>query len=207
MNTNLQKAITIVSGLPRSGTSMMMKMLEAGGLPPLTDDIRQADRDNPNGYYEFERVKALPDGDTDWLASSFGKAIKVITPHLVYLPGEYSYQVIIMTRNMAEILASQREMMLRRGEDPDKISNKEMAAHFETNIRSVDDWASKQDNIKTMRVNYNQMVKEPKPVIQEIDIFLGGNLTTAHMAEIVDRSLYRQVEGSRVQTHSNPVTY
>jgi len=86
--------ITIVSGLPRSGTSMMMKMLEAGGIAPYTDNIRSADDDNPKGYYEFERVKKLPDGDTEWLRSAEGKAVKVISALLEHLPSDYTYRVL-----------------------------------------------------------------------------------------------------------------
>ncbi|HZD55295.1 MAG TPA: hypothetical protein VE136_01120, partial [Anaerolineales bacterium] len=99
--------MTIVSGLPRSGTSMMMKMLEAGGVPPLTDEIRTADRDNPKGYYEFERVKKMPDGDKAWMVEARGKSVKVISALLEHLPPQYDYKVIFMRRDMNEILASQ----------------------------------------------------------------------------------------------------
>ena len=187
------EAITIVSGLPRSGSSMMMKMLEAGGLPPLTDNIRQADEDNPNGYYEFERVKSLRDGDTQWLSLSCGKAVKIITPHLKYLPGRYSYRVIIMTRDMGEILASQRKMLVRRDKNPDKLSDEEMAAHFEVNIQYVEDWVSRQDNIKAMHVNYNELIEDPEPIIQAINVLLGGSLRTTKMAMVIDKNLYRHI--------------
>ncbi|MFO7682412.1 MAG: sulfotransferase family protein, partial [Chloroflexota bacterium] len=96
--------VYIVSGLPRSGTSLMMKMLEAGGIPPLTDQIREADTDNPKGYYEFERVKQLDKGDTAWVAEAVGKVVKVISALLKHLPPEYEYRVIFVRRNMAEIL-------------------------------------------------------------------------------------------------------
>src|SRR5687767_4086030 len=102
-------AITVVSGLPRSGTSMMMKMLEAGGIAPLTDKARQADEDNPGGYYEWERVKAMPNGDVGWLEGARGKSVKVISALLNYLPPTYAYRVIFLHRDIAEILASQRE--------------------------------------------------------------------------------------------------
>ena len=111
----ISKTITVVSGLPRSGTSLMMKMLEAGGMPVLTDGIRHADADNPKGYYEFERVKALPKGDTAWVAEAQGKAVKVIAALLEYLPSTYHYKVIFMHRRMGGgILASQRKMLVRR---------------------------------------------------------------------------------------------
>ena len=95
---------------------MMMKMLEAGGIPPLTDKIRTADDDNPKGYYEFERVKALDKGDTEWVVDAQGKTVKVISALLKHLPSGYPYRVVYIRRNMTEILASQRKMLLRRGE-------------------------------------------------------------------------------------------
>src|SRR5512141_2581353 len=88
----------IVSGLPRSGTSMMMKMLAEGGLTIITDQIRNADEDNPNGYYEFEPVKQLADGQFDWLAGANGKVVKIISALLEYLPRDYHYKVIFMER-------------------------------------------------------------------------------------------------------------
>ena len=110
--------IVVVSGLPRSGTSMMMKMLEAGGIPPVTDELRTADDDNPKGYYEFERVKQMDKGDTAWVADAQGKVVKVISALLKHLPSSHNYQVIFLRRHMSEILASQRKMLIRRGEDP-----------------------------------------------------------------------------------------
>ena len=123
--------ITVVSGLPRSGTSMMMKMLEAGGILPIIDNIRTADEDNPKGYYEFERVKAIDKGDTEWVADAQGKSVKVISALLKHLPSDHQYRVIFIRRHMDEILASQRKMLLRRGEDPDKMDDAEMALLFE----------------------------------------------------------------------------
>ena len=141
------QVVTIVSGLPRSGTSMMMKMLEAGGLPPLTDNLRTADEDNPKGYYEFERVKQLPKGDVAWLPDAQGKVVKVIAALLPSLPGGYHYRVIFMQRAMPEVLASQRQMLIRRGEDPDKIPDDVIAKLFEKHLRQVNDWVSQQPNV------------------------------------------------------------
>src|SRR5688572_11391388 len=95
-----QESITIVSGLPRSGTSMMMKMLIAGGLEPLTDNIRTADEDNPEGYFEFERVKQLKD-DRSWLQEARGKCVKIVSAFLKYLPEEFTYKIIFMRRNIS----------------------------------------------------------------------------------------------------------
>mgnify|MGYP001814252456 FL=1 len=119
--------INVVSGLPRSGTSLMMKMLEAGGIPPMTDNIRTADDDNPKGYYEYERVKKMPDGDVAWVKDAQGKAVKVIAALLEYLPDDYIYKVLFMRRSMDEILASQKQMLIRSGKPTDEISDEKLA--------------------------------------------------------------------------------
>ena len=108
---NNDKTIIVVSGLPRSGTSMMMKMLAEGGLPILTDALREADDDNPNGYYEFELVKKLPDGQNKWLADANHKVVKIISALLEHLPTNYRYKIIFMEREPSEILASQQKML------------------------------------------------------------------------------------------------
>ena len=187
-----RQIITVVSGLPRSGTSMMMKMLEAGGLPPLTDNVRTADEDNPKGYYEFERVKQLPKGDVAWLSAAQGKVVKVIAALLPYLPGGYHYRVIFMQRAMPEVLASQRQMLIRRSEDPNKIPDDVIAKLFEKHLKQVNEWVSQQPNVERLDVNYNEMLKNPKPFIDQIAVFLENQLDTAQMAAMVDPSLHRQ---------------
>ena len=186
------QAVTVVSGLPRSGTSMMMKLLEAGGLLPLTDNIRTADEDNPKGYYEFERVKQLPKGDVAWLPDAQGKVVKVIAALLPSLPGGYHYRVIFMQRAMPEVLASQRQMLVRRGEDPDKIPDEVMANLFQKHLKQVDTWMSGQSNVQRLDVNYNEMLKNPAPFIAQVNQFLGGQLDVPQMAQVVDPSLHRQ---------------
>src|SRR5574341_398925 len=110
------KTIIVVSGLPRSGTSLMMNMLAAGGLPVLTDSLRSADDDNPNGYFEFEPVKKLADGRSEWLPQADRKVVKIISALLEHLPNSYHYKIIFMERDLKEILASQRTMLSRRHE-------------------------------------------------------------------------------------------
>jgi hypothetical protein len=188
----LKHTVTIVSGLPRSGTSMMMKMLEVGGLPPLTDNLRTADEDNPKGYYEFERVKQLPKGDVAWLPEAQGKVVKVIAALLPSLPGGYHYRVIFMQRAMPEVLASQRQMLIRRGEDPNKIPDDILAKLFEKHLKQVNDWVSQQPNVERLDVSYNEMLKNPQPFIDQIYAFLGSQLDIQRMATVVDPSLHRQ---------------
>jgi hypothetical protein len=187
-----KKPIVVVSGLPRSGTSLMMKMLEVGGIPPLTDKIRTADDDNPKGYYEFERVKKLKDGDTAWLPEAEGKAVKVISALLSYLPADYQYKVIFMQRSLPEVLASQGKMLVNREEDPDRVSDEELARLFEKHLAEVTGWLAQQPNISTHYLSYNELVADPTPHIQELDRFLPSYLDTSLMGTVIDPALYRQ---------------
>jgi len=186
-----EATITIVSGLPRSGTSMMMKMLEAGGIPPVTDELRMADSDNPKGYYEFEQVKRLDKGETEWLADAGGKSVKVITALLKHLPGSHQYRVILMRRSMTEILASQRKMLERRGEATDTMKDDQMAALFEKHLYAVEQWLQAQPNMKVLDVHYSEMLADPLPQIRQINQFLGDQLDAEKMATVVDPDLYR----------------
>lgn len=186
-----QETIVLVSGLPRSGTSMMMKMLEAGGLAPLVDHIRTADEDNPKGYYEFERVKQI-ETDQAWLEEARGKVVKMIAALLKHLPDRYQYKVIFIRRNMDEILASQRQMLIRRGEPVNTISDEKMAALFERHIEQVTDWLTEQPNFETLYVHYTDIVQNPLSNAKRINAFLDGILDEQAMAEAVDPSLYRQ---------------
>jgi hypothetical protein len=184
--------VTVVSGLPRSGTSMMMKMLEAGGVPPLTDEIREADKDNPKGYYEFERVKKLDEGDTAWLGEAQGKSVKVISALLKYLPEGYTYKVIFMQRTMQEILASQRQMLIRRGEPTDAVSDEELIGLFDKHLAQIQSWIDEQPNVEAIYVSYNETMESPREQIERINHFLGDGLDVDKMVAVVDQALYRQ---------------
>ena len=188
---NQKQPIVIVSGLPRSGTSMMMKMLEAGGVPPLTDEQREADDDNPKGYYEFERVKQMDKGDFGWVVDARGKVVKVISALLKYLPKEEHYQVVFLRRHMSEILASQRKMLIRRGEDPDKVDEEQMAMLFERHVQQVEQWLKQQPNIETLYVHYSDVMADPLAEISRISRFLGRDMDIEAMATVVDPNLYR----------------
>ena len=183
--------IVVVSGLPRSGTSMMMKMLTAGGIAPLTDKLRAADRDNPAGYFEFERVKQLDKGDATWLAEAPGQAVKVISALLPHLPPQYTYQVIFVRRHMAEILASQRKMLVHRGEDPNKMDDAQMAAVFEKHLQQIDLWLQKQPNVELLYIHYSDIMSDPQTAVSRLQRFLGRDLDEQAMIETVDPALYR----------------
>lgn len=183
--------VIIVSGLPRSGTSMMMKMVEAGGLAVLTDNIRTADNDNPKGYYEYERVKQLPD-DTDWLPEAQGRVVKIISMLLQHLPDTYHYKVLFMRRDVKEILASQRQMLIRRGEATDKITDEEMGTMYRSHLEKIERWLAEQKNIDVLYVDYNEVLRNGADWIEKITAFLGGGLAVDRMKEVIDLSLYRQ---------------
>jgi hypothetical protein len=183
--------IIIVSGLPRSGTSMMMRMLEAGGLDVLTDDIRTADKDNPRGYYEFERVKQL-DHDKAWLEDARGRVVKIISQLLPKLPGDCTYKVVFMHRAMDEILASQRRMLVRRGKATDEISDEQMAVLFRKHLERVEDWLDQQPNFDVIHVSYNQVLVSPQEEAKRINAFFDRELDVRAMTDVVDPDLYRQ---------------
>ncbi|MFY9555151.1 MAG: sulfotransferase [Blastocatellia bacterium] len=190
-----KEIITIVSGLPRSGTSMMMKMLAAGGLEPITDNIRAADEDNPKGYFEFDKVKEI-EKDSLWLDDVRGRAVKMISALLKHLPSRYNYKIIFMRRNMNEVLASQRQMLVRRGEPADTVADAKMAVMFEKHLAQIDAWLKTQPNIEVEYVSYNEVLGDPLPHIERINRFLGGSLDLEAMATVVDRALYRQQRSS-----------
>jgi hypothetical protein len=183
--------VTIVSGLPRSGTSMMMRMLDLGGMPVLVDHIRIPDEDNPRGYYEFERVKQV-EHDQAWLEEAQGRVVKMIAALVKKLPPEYSYRIVFMRRKIEEVLASQRQMLIRRGEPTDTIGDEEMAALFSRHVEQVEAWLETQPHMKVLYVDYGDVLADPRTQAERINHFLGGRLDTAAMAGAVDPSLYRQ---------------
>ena len=183
--------ITVVSGLPRSGTSMMMKMLDAGGVPVLTDEKREADEDNLRGYYEDERVKHLRE-DASWMKEADGKAVKVISYLLRYLPEGYSYKIIFMERKIPEVLASQKKMMKRRGEPTEEVPDDVMAGIFERHLAEIDEWLGEQPDIETIHVSYNETLDDPETSAERVVAFLGGGLDIEKMMQVVDPKLYRQ---------------
>jgi hypothetical protein len=184
--------ISVVSGLPRSGTSLMMSMLAAGGLEVLTDRLRTADDDNPVGYFELEEVKKLMKGEHSWLAQSNGKAVKVISTLLPYLPAGYHYRIIFMRRAIEEVLASQRKMLINRGEDPEKVSDDQMADMFKKNLQQSEHWINSQAHATRIDINYRQLMTNPRPLVAEINTFLGGGLDEDKMLGVIDPALYRQ---------------
>ena len=184
--------IIVVSGLPRSGTSMMMQMLEAGGVPIYGEARRQADADNPRGYYELARVKELVKTQHHtWLGAAQGKAVKIISPLLQELPGAYAYQVILMNRDLSEVLLSQNKMLARRGQQADKDANDKLRASFAKHLHEIKNWLGQQANFKVIAVDYRQVVNAPAVQAKRLQEFLEINLNLEKMAAVADEKLYR----------------
>ncbi len=185
--------ITIVTGLPRSGTSMMMQILEKGGFEIMTDNIRKADKDNPRGYYEFEKVKDI-ENDTSWLSRCRGKVVKMVSMLLFELPDKRKYKIVFMERNMDEILASQKKMLERLkkedGEDDETIRD-----GYTKHLRKIKNWLREKKNFEVLYISYNDIIKDPQPHITELNKFFNSRLNAEEMLKVVDKSLYRQRRG------------
>ncbi len=185
--------ITIVSGLPRSGTSMMMRMLESGGIPILTDGFRKADDDNPLGYYEFEPVKRL-DKDTSWLPDAYNKAVKVIYVYLYNLPAAHRYKVLFMKRDLDDVVASQK-IMLRHRQEGDRMSDEELIDSYHDQLQKLDQWIRHQKNFMIRYFDYEDIVSDPAKAALEISQFLGRKLDTEAIIQAVVPSLHRNRSG------------
>jgi hypothetical protein len=190
--------ITIVSGLPRSGTSLMMQMLHAGGMEVITDGLRAPDADNPRGYFELEAVKLLRAHPSEVRFDGLsGKVVKILS-HLLYnLPPQFRYRLILMTRDLNEILASQRVMLERNGKQVKEMDSK-MFAVFTAEIERLKTWLATHREIPVLEVSYNQLLADEQTQIEAVNQFLGGRLHTTRMLRQVDRNLYRQRARSQV---------
>lgn len=186
LKEQLKGKIYIISGLPRSGTSLMMQILEAGGFDILTDGLRKPDESNPKGYYEYEKVKSLA-RDNSWLHEAEGKAVKVIAQLLRFLPPEYDYKVIFMKRDMYEIIRSQQKMLGR----PEEKFPLAIAQAFENELIKVETWQLKEPNVDLMYVSYTDLLENPIEKICEINKFLGDQLDEDKAVKVIDKNLYR----------------
>jgi hypothetical protein len=180
--------IIIVSGLPRSGTSLMMQMLAQGGIEAVTDEIRAADTDNPRGYYEFEKVKKIKE-DVSWIPGTRGKVVKMVSQLLFDLPAGESYRIIFMQRDLDEMLASQ-EKMLERLNRP-AAPREEIKRAFVKHLDRLRGWLATQPNMQVLYVTYTDLIAGPSDQAQRVAEFLGGQLDVEAMAAAVDPTLYR----------------
>ena len=187
----IESPIVVVSGLPRSGTSMTMKMLAAGGCPILTDELRTADADNPEGYFEFERVKQLHE-DSSWLSEAGGKAVKIVSFHLAGLPSGYSYKVLFIRRALDEVLASQRQMLVRNGQEGGSVADEQLRALYEKHLREVYAWLGRQHGMGVLFLEHRAALEYPMETAKSIATFLGRTMDVEAMAAAVNPALHRQ---------------
>jgi hypothetical protein len=184
----MNSEITIVSGLPRSGTSLMMQMLAQGGVEVVTDNIRTSDIDNPRGYYEFEQVKKLKE-DASWLPGTRGKGFKMVSQLLYDLPPSEAYRIVFMRREFDEMLASQEKMLERLGKPA--APRDEIRRAFTQHLDRLFAWLKEQPNMKVLFVRYQDLVANPGEQAGLVNEFFGGRLDVDKMAAAVDPSLYR----------------
>jgi hypothetical protein len=183
--------MVVVTGLPRSGTSMMMRMLEAGGMQVLTDGIRAPDQDNPNGYYEYEPVKLLKK-DSSWVPGAAGKAVKMVYALLYDLPAWVSCNVIFMQRALEEVVASQDEMLRNNGSTISSEASQKLIELFRRELKTIEAWLAARSRFQVLYVDYKKTIEEPQVACGNIQRFLGLNLDEYRMQSVVTRALYRQ---------------
>lgn len=182
--------ITIVSGLPRSGTSLMMQMLQQGGMELLTDGVREADENNERGYFEYEKVKGMQ-SDNKWMGEADGKAVKIIAQLLPFVPPKKQYSILYMVRPIEQVIASQRKMLNNQGQQGAKLSLEQLTQVYTTQTRRVQNWLTAR-KIPCMYVYYPQVLSEPFTIAEAIQPFLNIDLDTDLMASVVDVSLWHQ---------------
>jgi len=185
--------IVVVSGLPRSGTSMMMQMLEAGGLTIFTDKERGADENNPKGYYEHEAVKNLAKNKS-WLPNANGKAVKIIAHLLQHLPLNFRYKIIFMERDVTEVVSSQQKMLARNGKQVQMDTLPlNLVSAFQRSLDSVKDWVASHQNVEVLYLSYAETVQFPFKSAMLVSDFLDGKVDPGEMIKVVDESLRREI--------------
>ncbi|MEM9544906.1 MAG: alkaline phosphatase family protein [Bacteroidota bacterium] len=189
---NIDGTVTIVSGLPRSGTSLMMQMLKAGGMEVLSDNTRLADESNPNGYFEHEGIKNLWKNN-DLISLADGKAVKVIAQLLKHLPLNYNYQIIFMERDMFEVVRSQQKMLVRDGKNVDMEQfPTHLLEEYKKSLAETKNWAAEHANVEIIYIKYADIIENPFHQAMLVNDFLSGNLEIEKMARLVDGKLYRE---------------
>lgn len=186
----MDESIIVVSGMPRSGTSLMMQTLAAGGVPVFTDEKRAADAHNYQGYFEHEAVKTL-EKDNRWLENVKGQALKIVSPLLRYLPEMHNYKIIFMERNIGEIILSQNAMLKKNGKGPGRISDIRLHELYAKEIRSVKSWMDAQSNIDVLYVHYADLIRDAVSQARRLENFLDRRFDVPKMAAVADKKMYR----------------
>lgn len=183
--------ITVVSGLPRSGTSLMMQMIVAGGIPALTDGLRTADENNPKGYFEWEPAKSLKD-HPEAIVAGEGKVVKIVSALLKQLPADREYRIVFMQRPLEEVVASQNKMLTRLGREVPAAPTAAVFAAFEKHLKEIEAWLARRAKTQVLYVDHFAVLDQPQQEAARIASFLGGNLDADRMAAQVERSLHRE---------------
>jgi hypothetical protein len=186
----MKNKIIIVSGLPRSGTSLMMQILQAAGIPLLTDDSRPADEDNPKGYFEFEPVKRL-EKESAWLAQAKGKAVKVVSHLLKYLPSDFNYIVLFMNRDLDEIIASQNKMLLNSHKSLGKLTHNQLREKYALHLNQIHHWLALQPNILFEDIHFNALIRNPKNELTKVWCTLKPEVSMEAVLSVIQPDLYR----------------
>lgn len=182
--------IIIVSGLPRSGTSLMMQMLQAAGIALYTDNKRRADIHNPQGYFEHQQVKNLAHNNA-WIYEARGKAVKIVSPLLFHLPQDLSYKIIFMQRDLDEIIISQNKMLEREHKSVIEVSHADIRKYYLKHLSAVEHRLRKSENIEYIIVSFNELFINPVELVGQIGRFIGSPLEIEKMVKAIDPSLYR----------------
>jgi len=186
--------IVVVTGVPRSGTSLAMQMLAAGGLPVLCDGARPPDPDNPRGYYELAAVRRTA-ADPAWVERAPGRAVKVVHALVPALPRDRSYRVILVRRDLREVVASQEAMLRRRGEPPPGPTPARLVEIYAAQLDALVAWLRGTPGVAWLEVEHAGLLASPRTEAARLDRFLGGGLDRDAMADAVDPRLYRQRAG------------
>ncbi|MHB2154977.1 sulfotransferase domain-containing protein [Calditrichota bacterium GD2] len=181
--------IIVVSGLPRSGTSLMMQILQAAGVPLLVDNVRQSDVNNPRGYFEYQAVKNLKN-DNQWLKYAKGKAVKIISHLLYHLPAEFQYKVIFMNRNLDEIIASQNRMLKNVGK-VSEIDDDTLKRHYAAHLFDISRWLTHQKNVQVRQINFHHLFEKPQTELAILSDFLNIAFNTEQIQQVIQPELYR----------------
>lgn len=182
--------IIVVSGLPRSGTSLVMQMLSAGGIPTYNDNSRVRDKNNPCGYFEHKSVKKL-ETDSSWLFKVKGQAVKIISHLIKHLPETYKYKVIFVQRNLDEVLVSQNKMLQAGGFERGNLTNTELLLYYKNHLQQITNWLNTQKNISLLYLDYSQIIINPVLAVGEMINFLKLDLNSQKMKSVIDPTLYR----------------
>ena len=184
------KYIIVVSGLPRSGTSLMMQMLQAAGIPVLIDDHRPPDESNPKGYFEFEPVKSLAE-DASWLPLAKGKAVKIISHLLPYLPEHFQYKIIFMNRDLKEIIRSQNKMLDRFGKAKGELSEAKLAERYALHLHQIHQWLKQRPDITFADISFNHLIQSPEKEWPKVQRLLNLTVSPRQVLRVIEPELYR----------------